>query len=223
MRLSKENTMILTNEDLKKELSNYSNINAKISRLLKEKKLFSLKKGLYENNKNIDGIYLTSVIYFPSYISFLYALYFYDLIPEYINKFYTSASLSLNKKKIYINDFGTYEYRYIYKKAFFKDVIKKEFDVDGVNYNFYIASKEKAIVDTLYISPILKNIGDLAVYLFEDLRINEYIFYSLNREKLIELANDFDNSTNLKLFIKYLNKRRIIDEFNNINKTFKIY
>ncbi len=37
--------MILTNEDLKNELSNYSNINAKISRLLKEKKLFSLKKG----------------------------------------------------------------------------------------------------------------------------------------------------------------------------------
>ena len=108
-------------------------------------------------------------------------------------------------------------------KSFFKDVIKKECDVDGVNYNFYIASKEKAIVDTLYISPILKNIGDLAVYLFEDLRINEYILYSLNREKLIELANDFDNSTNLKLFIKYLNKRRIIDEFNNINKTFKIY
>ena len=150
--------MILTNEDLKKELSNYSNINAKISRLLKEKKLFSLKKGLYENNKNIDGIYLTSVIYSPSYLSFLYALYFYDLIPEYINKFYTSASMSLNKKKIYINDFGTFEYRYIYKKSFFKDVIKKEFDVDGVNYNFYIASKEKAIVDTLYISPILKNI-----------------------------------------------------------------
>lgn len=117
--------MILTNEDLKKELSNYSNINAKISRLLKEKKLFSLKKGLYENNKNIDGIYLTSVIYSPSYLFFLYALYFYDLIPEYINKFYTSASMSLNKKKIYTNDFGTYEYRYIYKKAFLKMLLKK--------------------------------------------------------------------------------------------------
>lgn len=215
--------MILTNKELKKKLSNYSNINAKIFRLLKENKLFSLKKGLYENNKNIDGIYLASVLHSPSYLSFLYALYFYDLIPEYINKFYTSGSLSLNKKKIYVNDFGTYEYRYIYKNAFFKDVIKNECEIEGAKYNFYIASKEKAIVDTLYISPILKNIGDLAVYLFEDLRINDYYFYLLNREKLIELASDFDNSTNLKLFIKYLNKRRIIDEFNNINKTFKIY
>ena len=215
--------MILTNKELKKELSNYSNINAKISRLLKENKLFSLKKGLYETNKDVSSYLLANYIYPNSYLTFDFALYYYDLIPEFIINTYTSAALKLNKKKVIHNQFGYYIYRFLPASAFLQGINKVKIIFKDEEYDLFIASKEKAIVDKLYICPIVSNIAELEFLLFEDLRIDTFDFYDLNRDKLILYAKDFPSSTNLKLFIKFLNKRRIIDEFKNNSKTFKIY
>ena len=62
--------MIITIQQLKDKYKDYVDINGKISRDLKSKKLFSLVKGVYETDANVDGIKLAQFIYSPSYISF---------------------------------------------------------------------------------------------------------------------------------------------------------
>ena len=71
--------MIITNNMVKNNLSNYSNKNNKISRDIWDGKLFKIINGLYETNANTPGYLLAGSIYGPSYISFEYALSYYGL------------------------------------------------------------------------------------------------------------------------------------------------
>ena len=75
--------MIITNKLAKLNLINYSNKNNKISRDIKDGKLFKIINGLYETNQNTPGYLLAGSIYGPSYISFEYALSFYGIIEKY--------------------------------------------------------------------------------------------------------------------------------------------
>ncbi|MCQ2749052.1 MAG: hypothetical protein MJ246_03440 [Clostridia bacterium] len=74
--------MVVTKEKFIGDLKNYKNVDTKISREISKGNLIKLKNGLYETDPNTSGMYLASAIYGPSYISFEYALYYYDLIPE---------------------------------------------------------------------------------------------------------------------------------------------
>ena len=98
--------MIKTTNELKLELNNYSNIITKISRLVRDKKLFKIKQGLYETDNKINPFFLSNIIYGPSYISFQTALAYYGIIPERVYVI-TSATSNKHKSKEYINDFGT--------------------------------------------------------------------------------------------------------------------
>ena len=62
--------MLITNGMLKNNLRDYSNVNNKISREIRDKKLYRIVNGLYETDKNTPGYLLASSIYGPSYISF---------------------------------------------------------------------------------------------------------------------------------------------------------
>ena len=73
--------MIITNRVAKHNLMEYSNKNNKISRNIRDGKLFKITTGLYETNPNTPGYLLAGSIYGPSYISFEYALSYYGLIP----------------------------------------------------------------------------------------------------------------------------------------------
>ena len=92
--------MILTHEILKNSLHDYSNKNNKISRDIRDEKLFKIVTGLYETNPNTPGYLLAGSIYGPSYISFEYALSYYGLIPEKVTTI-TCATLDKKKKKIF--------------------------------------------------------------------------------------------------------------------------
>ena len=74
--------------------------NNKISRLIKDNKLYKVVNGLYETEKNTPGYLLAGSIYGPSYISFEYALQEYGLIPERVTVI-TCATCGKKKKKIY--------------------------------------------------------------------------------------------------------------------------
>ena len=68
-------------------LSGYSNPRDKISRLVKEKVLIRIKKGLYIfgpqfAEKPYSNEILANLLYGPSAISLEYALSYYGLIPE---------------------------------------------------------------------------------------------------------------------------------------------
>lgn len=198
--------MVVTKEKIKEEYSNYKNVDTKITREIANGKLIKLKNGLYETDKNAKGIYLAGSIYGPSYISFEYALYYYDLIPERVTWF-TSATCNKNRTKIFDNDFGRFSYQ---------DIPSRVYPL-GVNlifengYAFQIASREKAICDKLYTIRPVSNIKEMEELLLDDLRIDEDELDKLNYDD-IELIAKYYHSTNVTFFQKYM-KRRLGNEY----------
>ena len=196
--------MIITNSIEKSNLKNYSNKNNKISRKIRDGKLFKIITGLYETDSNTPGYLLASSIYGPSYISFEYALSFYGLIPERVSTI-TCATFDKKKKKCYNTRFGTFTYRDVPSLAYPEEILlKKEGD-----YSFQIATPEKALCDKLYTLSPIGNYSNLEKMLFSDLRIDEEEFNKLNPDKIEKLSNLY-HSRNISLLSKYL--RRSTDE-----------
>lgn len=196
--------MIITNSIAKNNLSEYSNKNNKISRDIRDGKLFKIITGLYETDPNTPGYLLAGSIYGPSYISFEYALSYYGLIPERVSTI-TCATCDKKKKKEYNTDFGTFTYRDVPVLAYPEEIILKEEN----NYSYQIATPEKALCDKLYTLAPLNNYSNLENMLFNDLRIDEEVFNNLNVDK-IERLSELYHSTNIDLLARYM--RRNINE-----------
>lgn len=192
---------IFTTQALLEKYKDYSNPADKIKRETEKQNLISLKKGLYVDDKNLEGALLAQFIYGPSYLSFEYALWYYDMIPEGIMHTYTSATFSKRKRKIYENYFGTYIYKDVPKEVFSVGVKTEEYE--GTTY--LIATKEKALCDKLYIMPPVRTLKDIKDMLFDDLRIDEDIIYSLNKDDL-EFLSSLYHSNNVSLLSKLVSK-----------------
>lgn len=196
--------MILTNDIIKMNLKEYSNKNTKICREVKNGNLIKIINGLYETDANINGYLLAGCIYGPSYLSFDYALSHYGLIPEKVTA-YTNATCNKKKKKKYENQFGTYLYR---------DVPTAVYPL-GINiiqegeYNYQIATPEKALCDKLYTLNTIKNMSELENIIFNDLRIDKLEFDKLYIQDIQEISQHY-HSTNVNLLYRYM--RRNINE-----------
>ena len=196
--------MIITTEQLKERYAEYSNPLAKISREVKQGKLFPLVKGIYETNTNAYAPNLAQYIYGPSYISFDYVLEQNGLIPEAVYNTITCATYNKKKIKTYTNKFGTFIYRDVPSAVFSKGVMV----VENGDYSYQIATPEKALCDKLYaISPV-RTMKELKALLFDDLRIDEDKFNELSKRELLQLAPLY-RSTNLKLLEKLLKGERL--------------
>lgn len=176
--------MIVYIDQLKEKYKDYSDIGGKISRLIHAENIFPLVKGIYETDGKTDGMLLASAIYGPSYLSFEYALYYYGMIPEAMFHTYTSATFDKRKKKAYKNHFGSFYYRDIPKAVASYGISYHQIG----NYSYIMASKEKALCDKLYIMPPVHNLKELKAMLFEDLRIDEQIFESLDKTQILSIA-----------------------------------
>lgn len=196
--------MVITTSMARYSLNNYSNKNSKISRDIRDEKLFKIITGLYETNPNIPGYYLAGSIYGPSYISFEFALSFYGLIPERVSTI-TCATFNKKKKKQYNTNFGVFTYRDVPILAYPEEILLKQ---EG-DYSYQMATKEKALCDKLYTLKPLYNYSNLEKMLFNDLRIDIEEFNKLNVEKIEKLSNLY-HSTNVSLLAKYM--RRNINE-----------
>lgn len=196
--------MIITNNIAKDNFEDYSNKNTKLSREVRDGKLFKIINGLYETNPNTPGYLLSGSIYGPSYISFEYALSFYGLIPERVSTI-TCATFDKKKKKQYETDFGVFTYRDIPILAYPEEINLK---IEG-DYSYQIATPEKALCDKLYTLSPLSNYLTLENMLFNDLRIDEDEFKKLDSNKVEKLSNLY-HSTNVSLLAKYM--RRNINE-----------
>lgn len=196
--------MVITNSIMKQNLDSYSNKNNKISRNIRDKKLFKIINGLYETDQNVSAYLLAGSIYGPSYISFEYALSFYGLIPEKVTTV-TCATFDKKKKKEYKTDFGVFTYRDIPLLAYPEEILLKEQD----NYSYQMATPEKALCDKLYTLSPLNNYSNLENMLFTDLRIDEEEFNKLDVNK-INCLSQLYHSTNVELLARYM--RRNINE-----------
>ena len=184
---------------LKNKYSNYSNINQKISLEVKKGNLVRVRRGLYTDDFKIDAPVIANVCYGPSYISFEYALYYYGLIPESVSV-YTSACFGKKNNNSYATQNAIFEYRSIPDKVFPYGVMYKKNET-GIFYK--IATKEKALCDILYSKYPVRSIKDLKILLFEDLRIDEYEFFQLDFNFIIEIAPLY-HSNSINTLSKYI-------------------
>ncbi len=190
--------MIKTAAILSQQYNSYVNPSAKIGRMVKRGELTPIIKGLYETNPSVPGHYLAGIIYGPSYLSFEYALSWYELIPEAVYSF-TSATCRKNRTKRYETPFGLFTYRDVPVSTFpYGTVLHEE---NG--YGFILASAEKAICDQIYTCAPCSNRKELLQLLFDDLRIDEKSFRGLNTNELIELATLY-KTKNHRLLITLL-------------------
>ena len=115
-----------------------------VSRWMKQGKLIGLRRGIYtlsETYRRVPIIpaALANPLYRPSYLSGLWALAHYDLIPERV-VWFTSVTPRVPRR--FENPFGTFEYRNIKQDFFFGFKI-----VDTGGQPVVIAEPEKALLD----------------------------------------------------------------------------
>ena len=176
--------MIVTAQELKERYAHLSDPVGRIARDVKKGVLFPLVKGVYETDASVYGAHLAQVIYGPSYLSFDYVLYENGLIPEAVYRTFTCATYKKRKSKRYCNSFGIFLYRDVPATVFSLGV--QAFEENG--YSYQMATKEKALCDKLYTLPPVKSRTEFRALLFDDLRIDEEAFYSMDREALCTLA-----------------------------------
>lgn len=120
-----------------------------ISRFLKYKEIFQLKKGLYVStdffDKNRNDIsypfYLANIIRTPSYVSSWGALQYYNLTTEAIH---SVTSVTPKVTRDYRTKAGNFTYQSIKKELF------SDFSLAKGKFDFFIASPSKALFDLLY-------------------------------------------------------------------------
>ncbi len=192
--------MIVTTSMLKEKYHDYANPLDKIKRDTDKGILIRLTNGIYETDKGTEPCLLASSILSPSYLSFDWALSYYGLIPERVISI-TSASLGNRKNKTFENFFGRYEYTDIPVSAFSEGLLYLE----SGDYIVKIASKEKAICDSLCKWRVVKSVKELKELLFIDKRIDVDEFETCDF-KLMERLASLYRKTNLKLLIKLIRK-----------------
>ena len=186
--------MIKTTSILREQLSDYSNPDSKISRMISKNELFPIIRGLYETNRSVSPYLLAGSIYGPSYISFEYALSHYGLTPEAVYTV-TCACFEKKKKKRYDTLFGSFIYQDVPSEVF---PLGLEIHQEG-DYSYRIATPEKALCDQLYLLPPAKNQKELYFLLTESLRIEVSALRNLNRTDILEYGEKYHSSNIKKL------------------------
>ncbi len=184
-----------------------SNVNEKISNLVKNGELVRLKKGFYTfsklyQTKPINLISVANTLYSPSYVSFDYALSYYGMIPERVNEVTSATS---KNEKLFDTPIGRFSYKKVSPEAYSLGIDWVYDDVEGGRF---IATAEKALCDKIKYD---RGIGTLTQasmieYLKYDLRID--ISIPLNYE-LIEIIATAYKSRNLKTLATIVKKGKL--------------
>ena len=184
-----------------------SNVNEKISNLVRNKELIRLKKGFYTfsklyQTKPINLISVANTLYSPSYVSFDYALSYYGMIPERVSEVTSATS---KNEKLFDTPIGRFSYKKVSSEAYSLGI---DWIYDDVEGGRFIATAEKALCDKIKYD---RGIGTLtqtsmSEYLQYDLRLD--ITKPLNYE-LIEIIAKAYKSRNLKTLATLVKKGKI--------------
>lgn len=119
-------------------------IRVQLSRWMTQGKVIGLRRGMYTLSETyrrvpVNPAVLANAMYRPSYISGLWALGHYDLIPERVVRF---TSVTPRVPRRFENSFGVFDYRNIKQDCFFG------FASAGIgDQKFLVAEPEKALLD----------------------------------------------------------------------------
>lgn len=184
-----------------------SNVNEKISNLVKNGELVRLKKGFYTfsklyQTKPINLISVANTLYSPSYVSFDYALSYYGMIPERVSEVTSATS---KNEKLFDTPIGRFSYKKVSLQAYSLGI---DWIYDDIEGGRFIATAEKALCDKIKYD---RGIGTLTQtsmieYLKYDLRID--ITKPLNYELVETIATAY-KSRNLKTLATIVKKGKL--------------
>jgi len=180
-------------------LKNYSYPRNKINSLIRTGIIIRIKKGLYvfspEYGGVVDHYMLANLIYGPSYISLDFALSFWGLIPERVE---TITSISNKRNKLFKTPVGKFTYKYINDNIFYKGIMIQA----NSNGSYMIATREKALCDSIALLKDIKKTVDMDIYLKEDLRIDFTGLNGLDINLLSDIAGAYSLKS-VKIFYKW--------------------
>lgn len=185
-----------------------SNVNEKISNLVKNGELVRLKKGFYTFSKPyltkpIDLISVANMLHSPSYVSFDYALSYYQMIPERVSEITSATS---KNEKLFDTPLGRFSYKKIPIQAYSLGV---DWIFDDENGGKFIATPEKALCDKIRYDRGIGTLTQSAMieYLKYDLRLD--ISQNLDSNLIAKIATSY-KSKNLKTLATILEKRKLL-------------
>ena len=121
-----------------------------LSRWMKEGKVIGLRRGMYTlpnayRPAPVTAARLASQLYRPSYLSGLWALGYYDMIPERV---VWLTSVTPRVPRHFENPFGVFDFRNVKQEAFFGYVA-----VQYGGQEILVAEPEKALLDHWHLTP----------------------------------------------------------------------
>lgn len=175
-------------------LKDYASPRAKLGRLLRDKALIRVRKGLY-----LLGLHfqrrpyclelLANLIYGPSYVSLERALYIYGMIPEHVEAI---TSVTAKAPCDYRTPVGNFIYAHCHPKSYSVGITTQSY---GEHENPFIATREKALTDMLTIRRgKITSEKHLEEILLEDLRIDEEDLIQLDLERIQEIYQAYPHS-----------------------------
>jgi len=184
-----------------------SNVNDKISNLVKSGELVRLKKGFYTFSKAylarpIDLISVANTLYTPSYVSFDYALSYHGMIPERVSEITSATS---KNEKLFETPIGRFSYKKVPLQAYSLGVDWMYDENDGGKF---IATPEKALCDKIRYDRGIGTLtqGAMIEYLKYDLRLD--IAKPLDSFLIGEIATAY-RSKNLKTLSEVIKKGKL--------------
>ncbi len=188
-QLKQFGTVPFSHGAIKSLLTEYRRPNDKISTLLADGSLVSLKRGLYALGPTLLAFPISlplvaNQIYGPSYVSSDYALSHYGLIPEGVR---VVTSSTTQRAKQFVTPLGRFDYERLSIAVYPIGITSIE---DDQGHHYLIASPEKALCDKLMLTANLgiTHVASLATYLEEDLRFDMNALIDFDPQLLRQIA-----------------------------------
>ena len=195
----------LTRHLLLEILREYKRPNDKISELIKNGELVSLKRGLYIPGPNTElplpaNFLIANHLRGPSYVSLESALSYWGLIPE---RTYETSSVSVGSSKKYTTPIGRFGYQKLPTPYYSFGIRSVELTPKQL---VLMASPEKALCDKIVLTPNvnLRSIKQTRAFLLDDLRMDERLLSTLNLEMITTWVEEAPKKTSLKMLIATL-------------------
>lgn len=192
----------LTRSLLLEILREFKSPNDKISELIKNGELISLRRGIYVPGPKTDlplpdSFLIANHLRGPSYVSLESALSFYGFIPE---RTYEISSVTVKPSKKYKTPLGRFGYQNLPTPYYSYGIRMVQLTH---KQTALIASPEKAICDKIILTSKinLRSVKQARAFLLEDLRIDENLLGALDVEIITSWLEETPKKSSLKTLI----------------------
>jgi len=188
-------------------LTPYNRPNDKISEMIKNGELVSLRRGLYVPGPELDlplpdNFVIANHLRGPSYVSLETALSYWGLIPERV---YEISSVTTKTSKTYTTQIGRYSFQHLPTPYY-------SFGVKSLRLSetqtALIASPEKAICDKIVLTSgvLLRSIPQTLEFLVEDMRIDEDQLRVLDLTSIQSWVEDAPKRSSIQMLVNTIER-----------------